>query len=389
MPYSPSRRQFLALAAGVGTVAVAGCLDSIGSVIGGSDARADAEGGPEPHRMRTMEDVPDDTALPLRDHEVPLAHDHSAFESEAEWGGVEKDGIPSIDDPSFGDVGAGDGMMAPGDPVFGVELEGDARAYPQHILVRHEIVNDGFGDRGVAVTYCPLTGTAVGFERGTVEFGVSGMLVNSNLIMYDRETDSWWPQVLGASVLGKRNGLALEEVRVTWTTWERWKNTHPDTTVLTEDTGAAFSYNSDPYGAYNPAGGYYTDDDLRFPVLHEDDRHHPKEVVIGARSADGTVAFHKERLREERLLETAVGGVPYVAVYHPGLDSAWVYRNPDGIEVAVDDDAPDGDGFTDGGAFAVDGTTHAADDLPLESVNAFDAMWFAWVAFYPDTTIVD
>jgi len=381
MTYSPSRRQCLALTAGAATAGLAGCLDTLGSLFRDNDAREDAEAGTDPHRARSIDGVPDDTALPLRDHEVPLAHDLATFEAEAEWGGVDKDGIPSIDDPEFGDAAAGDGLMAPDDPVFGVELDGDARAYPQHVLVRHEIVNDDIGDRGIAVTYCPLTGTAVGFERGSVEFGVSGMLVNSNLIMYDRETDSWWPQVLGTSVLGERKGLSLREVRVTWTTWERWRTVNPDTAVLTEDTGAAFSYNRDPYGEYNPPGGYYADDTIQFPVLHEDDRHHPKEVVIGARSADGAVAFHKDRLRDERLLETTVGDVPYLAAYHPGLDSAWVYRNPDGVDINIDESVD--------GAYIVDGTGHAADKLPLASVNAFDAMWFAWVAFYPETVVVD
>jgi hypothetical protein len=376
MPDSQSRRRFLALAAGAGTVGLAGCLDTLGSLLANDDAREDAEAGTDPHRAR--DEVPDDAALPLREREVPLAHDLSAFESAATSGGVGKDAIPSVDDPEFGDAAAGDDMMAPGDPVFGVVLDGEARAYPQHILVRHEVVNDSVGDRGITVTYCPLTGTAIGFERGDVEFGVSGMLVNSNLIMYDRETDSWWPQVLGTSVLGERNGLALREFRVTWTTWERWQSVHPDTAVLTEDTGEAFSYSNDPYGTYNQAGGYYTDSQVRFPVMNDDDRLHPKSVVIGARSADGAVAFRKQRLREDRLVETTVGGVSYLAAYHPALDSAWVYRNPDDVSVGVD-----------GERYVVDGAAHAADDLPLQSVNAFDAMWFAWAGFYPDTVLVE
>jgi hypothetical protein len=376
MTGSQSRRRFLAVAAGAGTAGLAGCLDTLGSLFRNNDAREDAEAGTDPYRVR--EAVPDDARLPLQHREMRTSHDIGAFESAAEWGGVEKDGIPPVEDPVLADADAGDAMLSPGDPVFGVALDGDARAYPQHILVRHEVVNESFGDRGVAVTYCPLTGTAVGFERGSVGLGVSGMLVNSNLVMYDRETDSWWPQILGTAVLGERRGLALREIRVTWTTWERWRTVHPDTRVLSEDTGQAFSYNSDPYGGYNPPSGYYADGDVQFPLLSEDDRLHPKAVVIGARSADGAVAFHKERLRDQRLLETTVGGVPYLAAHHPGLDSAWVYRNPESTSVA-----PGGEGY------AVEDTVHPADDLPLPSVNAFDAMWFAWAAFYPETVLVD
>ena len=378
----PTRRRVLAGVAGVGTVGLAGCVGSLETLFRDTDAREEAEAVENPHRERTIGEVPPDTALPLRDREVPLAYDLSEFEEEADWGGVGKDGIPSIDDPQFGTVEEGDTMMAPDDPVFGVALNGDTRAYPQHILVHHEIVNDGFGDTGVAVTYCPLTGTAIGFERGSVEFGVSGMLTNSNLLMYDRETDSWWPQVLGTGILGERNGLALHEIRVTWTSWERWKTVHPETIVLTEDTGHARNYNNDPYGGYNPTSGYYDDDNLRFGVMTEDDRYHPKSVFIGARTADGAVAFGKERLREEALLETTVANVPYVAAYHPGLDSAWVYRNPENRSVSTDESS------TDDGRYVVDGTSYDADSLPLTSVNAFDAMWFAWAAFYPDTVVV-
>ncbi len=378
MPGRPTRRQLLAGAGSAGVAGLAGCLDTLRTLLGNSAARADAEAGTDPYRVRSLDEVSPDTTLPLRDRDVPMAHDHREFEGAAEWGGTSKNGIPSIDDPAFAGPETGDGLLAPGDPVFGVRVDGDPRAYPQHILVRHEVVNDTFGDRGVAVTYCPLTGTAVGFERGTVEFGVSGMLVNNNLVMYDRETDSWWPQMLGTSVLGERNGLSLREVRVTWTTWERWRRVHPDTAVLTEDTGEAFGYDNDPYGNYNPRSGYYADSDIQFPVMHEDDRHHPKTVVVGARGEDGPVAFLKNRLREERLLETSVGGVAHIGVYHEALDSAWVYRNPGNRSVR-----------TDGTGYAVDGTRYAANDLPLPSILAFDAMWFAWAGFYPDTALVD
>ena len=379
MTNGASRRRFLALAAGAGTVGLAGCLETLDSYVRGEEeAREAAEEADDPHEARSIDEVPPGTELPLREHDVPIAHELSEYEEESAWGGVPQDGIPSIDNPSFESASAGDEMMDGGDPVFGVEIDGDARAYPQHILVVHEIVNDGFGEMGVAVTYCPLTGTAIGFERGSVEFGVSGNLTNSNLIMYDRESDSWWPQVLGASVLGERNGLALHEIRVTWTTWERWREAYPDTAVLSEDTGHARDYGSDPYGTYNPKGGYYDSESVNFPVMAESDDHHSKAVFIGARSADGAVAFEKDRLRDDHLLETTVGEVPYVAVYHHALDSAWVYRNPDGANVA-----------TDGDDYTVEGDPYDADGLPLESVNAFDAMWFAWYGFYPNTVVVD
>lgn len=373
-----TRRRFLAAAAGTATLGLAGCL---GTLFGDEAAREDAIEGADgdPHTLRNLEEVAPDVALPLREPEVTLAEDLQVYEENAVSGGVGKDGIPSVDDPSFADANHGDGMLDPGDPIFGVDIDGDARAYPQRILERHEVVNDTFGDRGIAVTYCPLTGTAIGFERGTVEFGVSGLLVNSNLVMYDRAADALWPQMLGTCVLGNFTGLALHEVRVTWTPWGRWKAVHPNTRVLTEDTGQAFNYDREVYGSYNPRGGYYDSNNIMFEPLVRDERHHPKTVFIGARSVDGAVAFLKDRLREGHLVETTVGGVPYVAAYHPDLDSAWVYRNPDDVDISGDD----------GRYLAPEGQTYQADALPLESVNAFNSMWFPWAAFYPETAVVD
>ena len=361
---TPSRRQALTAGLGVGVAGVAGCLDGL---FGTS--------GPDPTEPSSDFDVP------LRDHEVPLIHDFSEFTDGAVSGGVGQDGIPSIDDPDFDTADSGGDSLTPGAPVFGVEKDGDARAYPQRILVRHEIVNDEFDGDSIAVTYCPLTGTAIGFERGSVEFGVSGMLVNSNLIMYDRDSEGWWPQILGVCVNcdAAIQGRALREVRVTWTTWERWKETYPETQVLTENTGEAFDYDRQVYGSYDPPAGYYANGRIMFSLLSENDTHHPKEVFIGARSADGAVAFHKNRLREDNLLDATVNGTPYLAAYHHDLDSAWVYRNPEGMEFEAGD----------GGYRSADGDRYAADELPLSSVNAFDAMWFAWAAFYPNTVVVD
>lgn len=353
---------------------------SSGSGTPGGDGTATetaTEGGLSPPKANEGGD--EQTSLSVQEATVPLSYDLTDLKLDAVNGGVPKDGIPSIDNPSHGSVSDGDGILDPGDPVFGVVRDGQARAYPQHILVYHEIVNDTIAGEGVAVTYCPLTGTAMGFERGDVEFGVSGMLVNSNLIMYDRETDSWYPQMAGLGVKGPLKGWALSEFRVTWTTWERWKTVHPDTQVLTEDTGHARNYSRDPYGSYNPKRSYYKDDTTLFSPRFESDEYHPKRIFIGARSRDGTVAFLKDSLRETPLLETTVGDVPYLAAYHPGLDSAWVYRNPDDKSFTA----------TDGGYEGPDGSVHAPDQLPLESVTAFDTFWFPWYGFFPETGIVE
>lgn len=387
-----SRRAVLAATSG-SIALLAGCVDTLTG--GDEDAREsaleevdeDSEATPTPRTSDRQDETvteqaqdPTETAagVPVREPVVSLSYELSALEEDALDGGVPKDGIPSIDDPSFDDSDWGDENLDAGDPVFGVEMDGVTKAYPQYILVSHEIVNDSIDGQGVAVTYCPLTGSALGFHRGEVEFGVSGMLVNANLIMYDRETDSWWPQIHAVSPLGEMGGWALNEFRVIWTTWERWKETHPDTQVLTEETGSARSYSRDPYGSYNPRGGYYASDNTMFSPRNENDEYHPKEVIIGARSSDGAVGFVKDSLREDHLLDTTLDGTSYLAAYHHQLDSAWVYRSTQEVSFEV----------TDAGYEGPEGDVYSADELPLESVNAFDVFWFAWYGYYPDTEVV-
>lgn len=344
----------------------------LGSVVGAVGTVAGCVGGP----AGDADGEKNERGPPTTDRTLPEAHTTAGLEDNILSGGPGKDGIPSIDDPVFNPVDAPPSALDGDDPVFGVELNGDARAYPQSILVWHEVVNDTIGDESVAVTYCPLTGTAQGFFRGSVEFGVSGQLLNSNLVMYDRATDGYWSQVLARGVTGPHEGEYLEEFPVTWTTWDRWRSTHRDTMVLTEETGFARDYGRDPYGSYNPTDGYYADENTLFPPLTTDDSLHPKAVVIGARTEDGAVAVPKEELRERDVVEGSVGSVPYVSVYDADLDTGYVYRNPDPVEVSVR-----------GGDIVVDGESYAPDALPLDRRLGFDAMWFAWYGFYPSTVV--
>ena len=317
--------------------------------------------------------------LPTAAEQLPLPTTPDALADEARSGGPGKDGIPSIDEPRFIDAGDAD-FLDPGDPVFGVAREGATKAYPQKILVSHEIVNDDLDGTPVSVTYCPLTGTVQGFHRGNTEFGVSGRLINANLVMYDRTTETWWPQILATSIPGPWNEnpeiRSLQEFRLIWTTWEQWRTQHPETDVLSTDTGHAQNYGRDPYGSYNPRGGYYETENLLFPGRVEDDRYHPKRVVMGARTADGAVAFLKDALADRRVLMGELGTTPVVAVYDDRYDTGYVYRNPEKHAVSYE-----------GGEFAVGGETNAPDSLPLDRIHAFDAMWFAWVGYYPETNV--
>ncbi|SNR51317.1 DUF3179 domain-containing protein [Halorubrum vacuolatum] len=359
------RRQVLGGIGAVGITALAGCLEGSGMPAGSTDEEVDDDDAAD------VNDGP-----PTVERSIPEAYSIDRLNEESMSGGPGPDGIPSIDDPRFTAADDPPANLDGGDPVFGVEFDGEAKAYPQYILVWHEIVNDVVGDESVAVTYCPLTGTAQGFYRGASEFGVSGRLINSNLVMFDRGTDSWWPQMLPVGISGPHEGAYLEEFQVIWTTWDRWRDQYPETTVLTEETGHARDYGSDPYGEYNPPSGYYDNERTLFPPLASDDRFPRKEVVIGARNADGAMAVPKDALRERTVIEGTVDGTPYATVYDEALDTGYVYRNPDDTSVE-----PDGD------TFLVDGETHAPDALPLDREIGFDAMWFAWYGYYPSTEV--
>ncbi|MDN3557074.1 DUF3179 domain-containing protein [Halomonas maura] len=309
--------------------------------------------------------------------EVPLAHSLEAFRQAVRSGGPGKDGIPAIDRPRFETLAEADGWLAPGDRVIGLYRDGEARAYPQRILVWHEIVNDAVAGESLAITYCPLTGSALGFRRGDGTFGVSGRLLNSNLVMYDRATDSEWPQLLGVAIDGSLAGRGLVPERLVWTTWGAWKARYPATRVLSRDTGYVRNYRRDPYGDYNPLAGYYRPESRRlFPVMAEDRRLPPKAMVLAFREAGGAAAVSLPALRRAGILRLTLGERGYVVIHDPELDTGWVYRHPE--ERDID---PAALRFGPGG---VSGAGIAA----LEPVNAFQVMWFAWAGFHPDSLLV-
>lgn len=275
-------------------------------------------------------------------------------------GGPPKDGIPAIDEPRFVAASQVD-FLDEDEPVFGLELAGEVRAYPQRVLVWHEIVNDIIAGQPVSVTYCPLTGSVVAFtgqgEGEPLTFGTTGKLVNSNLLMYDRQTDSQWPQLLGVAVSGPLKAQPLTELPLVWASWGRWRAAHPGTTVLGTDTGFARDYGADPYGSYLPPGGYYTSGGPIFPVLSSDDRFPAKDVVVGVKTGQSRVAIHKERVQGEGAVEFMLAGVALRAVWDEELATGWI-APAEGV----------GRGMT--------------------AVSFLDVMWFAWRAFYPDTEII-
>ncbi len=192
-------------------------------------------------------------------------------------GGPARDGIPSIDRPAFIDADQADFLNA-ADRVLGIERNGIRRAYPIRILNHHEIVNDRFGDEAIVITFCPLCGTGMAFTAiaGGKErtFGVSGLLYKSDVLLYDRQSESLWSQLKKVAVSGPMRGEKLQQIAMSHTTWGEWRS-RGDTQVLSIDTGFRRNYTKSPYGDYNESSVIY------FPVGDIDRRYHPKEQVIG------------------------------------------------------------------------------------------------------------
>jgi hypothetical protein len=332
-------------------------LGLVAAIVGLTQLTSASEGAAEP-------------TLPFAEAGYVLGDDITDYASFMMSGGPPPDGIPSIDNPRF--VAAGAARLDPGDMVIGYANGGEARAYPQRILVLHEIVNDRVGGLNVAITYCPLTATAQGFKRGDTTLGVSGQLLNSNLVMFDRETRSFFSQIAATGLTGQHRGRTLDEVNLIWTTWERWRAAHPDTEVLSERTGHLRNYNRDPYGSYNPLGGYYAQDRTMFPLMHSSPLHHQKEMVVGGRTAERSAYFVMGDLARDRILATA----SFLAVYDPDLDTGYIYvRDGENLDIEP---------LTDG-RYQVHGEAYAPDALPLEQIVSVEAFFFAWNAFYPQS----
>ena len=301
-------------------------------------------------------------------------------------GGPPKDGIPSIDNPVF--VGVDESrFMSDSDTVVGVEMHGETKAYPLFILVWHEIVNDRIGDVPVSVTYCPLCYTSQVFERvidgQEVEFGTSGKLYNSNLLMYDRFTESYWSQALGLAVTGELTGHRLDLIPFDIITWGDWKTLHPDTLVLTTDTGHIRSYATDPYGSY------YTEPRIMFPVEHRDDRMPPKDVILGFHQDDVYKAFRQNDIESNIVINDSVGEIPVMLVSLFSQNSRAFERTVDGeiLDFAYTDDKildsqTNSEWNYDG--LAVSGYYEG---MQLKRMAIEPGFWFEWVAFHPNTLV--
>ena len=266
-------------------------------------------------------------------------------------GGPDKDGIPSIDEAKFIKVRDA-GFIKDEDRVLGITINGISRAYPISILNWHEIVNDSIDDVFFAITYCPLCGTGVAFDSSiggqVLNFGVSGLLYNSDVLLYDRETESLWSQLLSKAVTGKYKGTKLKMLPVMHTTWADWKHLHPSTLVLSKNTGYWRSYSRDPYSGYEQSSKLY------FPVFNKaPKKYHPKEKVLGLVVGNSYKAYPFIELNKHNEVQffDSVNGRSFSVHWNKKEQSGYI-SDEDGVIVPV-----------------------------------VQSYWFAWYAFHPKTEV--
>ena len=267
-------------------------------------------------------------------------------------GGIGVDrGIPALDERNikYVSVADADQWIQDNELVLALEYKSVKRVYPLQIMVWHEIANDVIAGDPIAVTYCPLCGSGIAYFRvldgEPVKLGTSGKLFNSNLVMYDDKTDTYWQQIEGNAIVGELTGFELQAVSVDTVVWRDYKKENGDAEVLSQDTGMRRNYGRDPYGSY------YENSFLLFPVENEDNRVHPKTVVFGIEVDGKFKAYREEDLKETNTIEDEFAGA-----------NLRIERSDSGIVKITNVDTGE------------------------EIIKERD-FWFAWYAFHPDTEL--
>ena len=319
---------------------------------------------------------------------------------------IPRDNIPSIDAPKFVSPADAGEWLQDMEPVVSLNINGDARAYPLQILTWHEIVNDEVGATPAAITFCPLCNSAIAFDRRldgeTLEFGVSGNLRNSDLIMYDRQTHTWWQQFTGEGIAGTHAGRELTHIPAFVVSFADFRGAYPEGKVLSRDTGFRRNYGRNPYAGYDTSKGN--------PFLFSgelDKRLLPVERVIAVSAGGEDAAFPLSALSREGVINSSVGG-QRVALFHKfgttsALDASSIADSRDVGAAAVFAADLNGDALTfkrQGGAIvdeqtgsvwnilgaAIEGELAGETLTPVVHGNHF---WFAWAAFKPNTTLYE
>ncbi|MEX2347460.1 MAG: DUF3179 domain-containing protein [Balneolaceae bacterium] len=323
---------------------------------------------------------------------------------ELQTGGPPKDGIPSIDNPVFIPADDAQSWISDNEPVIVVEYNGKARAYPLQIMIWHEIVNDWIDDNPVLVTFCPLCYSALVFERNVdgeiLEFGVSGFLRHSDLVMFDRKTETLWQQFTGKAIVGDYVGTVLNQIPSQIISYLQFRDNYPDGEILSRATGHDRNYGLNPYTGY---------DDINntpfFGAKNDDERLQPMEKVIGVRLNEKTRAYSYSDTREKQVINDHLADIPLLILHTEGatsaLDKARIAQSKESGSTGVFRRTLDGEEllFTVENGQIVDERTGSVWTITgkavegilkgeeLEGVTHGDYFAFAWLVFWPETEI--
>ena len=321
------------------------------------------------------------------------------------WGGVAVDGIPALDNPGMVEASRAN-YLEPGEPVFGIELEGEARAYPLRIMDWHEMANDQIGGVPVSLAYCTLCGAGIAYDgrtdaHGTLTFGSSGLLYRSNKLMYDRQTRTLWNQLTGEPVLGELvgSGIELDLLPVVVSSWQDWLDRHPETLVLSSDTG--YSRNYTPGAAY---GDYFSSTETMFPVWNRDNRLADKERIFALRLEGIPKAYPLEVLNEHQVVNDQIGRTSIVLVMPQGqvtveggnlFNESTSYQAGGAVRAYERNDhrfqpGPAPDQLVDASGKTWQITERelvGPENEKLPRVSGHLSYWFGWYSFFPQTEL--
>lgn len=264
-------------------------------------------------------------------------------------GGPPRDGIPSIDSPNFVSVSAAS-YMKKKDRILGIYRNGIAKAYPIKIMNWHEIVNDRFGSEAIVITYCPLCGSGVAYQAKIKNlertFGVSGLLYNSDVLLYDRQSESLWSQIKNQAISGPLINEKLTLVVLEHTTWENWKKRHENTLVLSTETGYRRDYSRTPYSGYEKRKETY------FPVNNKNEEFHPKETILGLEVDGKFKAYPFSELKKVKGIIKDKFNQKDIYIEYDKKHSSAAVKNEKG-----------------------------------EMIPSITLFWFAWIAFHPESEV--
>lgn len=329
------------------------------------------------------------TDKPVATETEKKVYDTWLIDLESVESGCERlDCIRSIDNPKFVSVTAADEFISDEDLVIGLKIGNTVRCYPHNILNWHEIVNDGMEGKQFAINYCPLTGSGMAWNRNIngklTDFGVSGLLYNSNVIPYDRTTRSAWSQMKQECVNGELMNSLAESFQTIETTWRTWKKLYPDSKVVGTETGMQRNYSEYPYG------DYMENKEIYFDVDFENDTLHPKERLYGVINNDQAKCYRFTNFKSGvRIIYDTVFEKNIIVVGSAPDNFITAFENPEQRKFfPVTNQLPglfkdEQNNIFDAFGFCLSGDKTGERLTPM---NGFMAYWFGWYAFYPEVT---